>query len=301
MEKELEAAYQLEVSKMTSVRDIYYLKTKDRRFLCVKGYDIPEAEMRFIARVLEHLTEAGYRCSPRMVPTRTRARWITYDNKYYMLTNWIQGKSPDFTDRQAFRQAIRTLAEFHRYATGMPLQEAPARRTRYAMLPASIASYRSTLSRYRMAGDMKPFTALCETAVHLIKHPASEKALDHERNVGAFAHGDYNYPNLVVDGKGVFHLIDFENTSLHARMTDLAHLLHRNATWDGPQTVRWIEEYDRIRPLTSEERHLLFALLHVPYPLVRAIRMKKSARAVKRLMPERRTVEHYVRTLRTTL
>jgi Ser/Thr protein kinase RdoA (MazF antagonist) len=124
------------------------------------------------------------------------------------------------------------------------------------------------------------------------------EAVKHEASVGAFVHGDYNYPNLIFDRERFIHLIDFENTSHQVRMTDLAHILHRNVAWMGDETLRWIEYYDRTRPLSSGDKHLLFALLHVPYPLVRAIRLHKCRQKIRNAMPKAKMIDQYVSSLR---
>jgi CotS family spore coat protein len=300
-EKQIEAAYDVNIKEMFSVRDVHQLITRERRAFCVKGHDIPESEIHFIARVFAHLSKSGYRYSPVITPTKSKALWVTRGHTHYMLTNWITGKSPDFKDRTAFKKAIETLAAFHHHAKGFAHKDVPARRNRYSLLPNTIRSYRTSLSRYGRIGSLSAFTSLFDAALHYLNQPVSMTAIKQEKSAGAFVHGDYNYPNLVADADGFYHLIDFENTSLHVRMTDLAHILHRNMAWDGPEIVRWVEKYDRVRPLSREDRYLLYALLHVPYPLVRAIRRNKSSHKITELIPTAKAIDQYVRYLRELL
>ncbi|WJH37399.1 phosphotransferase [Paenibacillus sp. CC-CFT747] len=107
----------------------------------------------------------------------------------------------------------------------------------------------------------------------LLADPAVERLMATERKAGAFVHGDYNYPNVVLDRSHRLHLIDMENASLNVRVMDLAHILHRNCPWNADGIMTAIAEYDRKRPLGPDERFVLYALLVLPYPLVRAIRM----------------------------
>lgn len=37
--------------------------------------------------------------------------------------------------------------------------------------------------------------------------------------------------------------------------------------------LRWVEYYDRKRPLSAADLHLLYALLLVPYPYIRQLRI----------------------------
>ncbi|MEW9702263.1 phosphotransferase [Paenibacillus sp. SI8] len=299
--KDIEEAYPVTLSKRTKIRDVYRLLTDEGRLLCSKSFDIPEPEVDFIARVMTHLAETGFPYGPRIVMSKTQAQWMKRKEKPYMVTNWVQGRSPDFNDRPEWKKTIRTLAAFHRHAEGIVLQDVPAGRDRYAYLQSLIEGYRLTLSEQQELGELGAFTALCDEAIQYLNQPKSVEAMNREASLGAFAHGDFNYPNLVLDRKGSIHLIDFENTSLQARMTDLSHILHRNYSWNGEEMVRWIDYYDRKRPLSSEDRHLLFALLHVPYPIVRAIRLNKKRGTLIEALPDTKSIDKYVKALSSML
>jgi thiamine kinase-like enzyme len=161
-----------------------------------------------------------------------------------------------------------------------------------------VASYRETIRENQKFGDMSPFISLCDDAIRCLDQPQCIEAIRNETSLLAFVHGDYNYRNLIIDKQGAIHLIDFENTSLQVRMVDLAHVLHRNVAWKGEETLRWIDNYDRVRPLSSEDRHLLFALLLVPYPLVRAIRQNRNIQSIQNAMPRTKMIEPYIHHLR---
>ncbi|MCD9022037.1 phosphotransferase [Cohnella silvisoli] len=296
--RDIEETFPVTIRKTTRIRDVYRVLTVKGRLLCSKSYDIPEPEMHFIARVMMHLAEAGFHYGPRIIQTKSQAQWAIRKGKPYMITNWVRGRSPNFKERSEWKKAIRTLAEFHQHAEGIALDEIPAGRDRVVFLPNMIEHYRATISDHKGIGDISAFLSLFDIATSYINQPKSLEAIDHEKSVRAFAHGDYNYPNLVLDRKDAIHLIDFENASLQARMTDLAHILHRNHAWNGEDMLRWIEYYDRIRPLSNEDRHLLYAVLHVPNPLVRAIRLNKSNKTIENEIPQTTTIDQYVTALR---
>jgi Ser/Thr protein kinase RdoA (MazF antagonist) len=275
----IETTFPLTIRNMTKVRDVYRLLTTRGRVLCIKSYPIPETEVRFIAQVMIQLAETGFRYSPRIVPTSDQALWTMRKDKAFMITNWVRGRAPNFGDRSEWKKAIRTLAEFHRHAERTAIHDVPPGRNRFAQLPNVIADYRTNLIEYQSVENMSACVSLCDDAIR-------------------YVHGDYNYPNLIFDRQRFIHLIDFENTSHQVRMSDLAHILHRNVAWMGDETLRWIEYYDRTRPLSSGDRHLLFALLHVPYPLVRAIRLHKCRQKIRNAIPKAKMIDQYVSSLR---
>ncbi|WP_274361772.1 aminoglycoside phosphotransferase family protein [Paenibacillus thermotolerans] len=294
---ELEREYGISIVKPMKVRDVYRIVTKKHGHLCLKPYPIPEAEVRFIARAFAHLEEQGFDYGPKVLRTRRNTEWVTRREVHYMLTNWVRGRQPDFSGSASseYKKAIRRLASFHKAAQGYPSSEAPESRIRYGGIPDNIASYRDTLKRHSRFGRL---TELCDEAAARLKAEPVLKAIEQERAAGAFTHGDFNYPNLVLDGAGKIHLIDFENTSLSSRMQDFAHILYRNFPWQSDRMLQWIEYYDRKRPLSAEDRSLLRALLLVPYPVVRNLRIFKSVRAAERIMPSREQIRSYRRGLR---
>ncbi|OPH52162.1 hypothetical protein BC351_33030 [Paenibacillus ferrarius] len=298
---DIEEAYPIVIRKSKRIRDVYRLKTMEGRDLCSKNYDNSEQEVDFIARVMNHLIEKGFQYGPRITSSKSQMQWMMRNEKPYMITNWVRGRSPDFENLTEWKKAIRTLASFHLHAEGLTLQDIPPGRNRYAFLQNLIEDYRQTLSEYQGAGELGALITLCNDAIYHLNQPKSIEAMTHEASVHAFAHGDYNYPNLVIDRRGSIHLIDFENTSLQARLTDLSHILHRNCSWNGEEMIRWIEYYDRKRPLSSADRHLLFSLLLVPYPFIRAIRLKKSDKRIKEAIPQTRSIAKYVNGLRKML
>ncbi len=47
--------------------------------------------------------------------------------------------------------------------------------------------------------------------------------------------------------------------------------------------LRWVEYYDRKRPLSAADLHLLYALLLVPYPYIRQLRIGYPRRLALRV------------------
>lgn len=287
---DVEREYGIQIEKRKKVRDVYRLHTRKHGILCLKSYEVPEEEVRFLASVFRQLADAGFNQSPRLLSTTGQTDWIASGGRYYMLTNWVDGSAPDFARKSHFKKALRALARFHLHAEGFAPSDVPPARQRAEGLPNMIRHYRSELERHKR---LRKFVLLCDKALAYLEQAPAVRAVEQEQACGAFVHGDYNYPNLVLDARRAVHLIDFENSSLLPRMTDLCHILHRNCAWRGTKTLRAIKTYERIRPLSGEDKYLLYALLHVPYPIVRAIRMHGSSYARHVELPKRRQIRRY--------
>jgi Ser/Thr protein kinase RdoA (MazF antagonist) len=275
LRSQVEKEYSFTISKWirVRVRDVYQITTRDKKTLCLKGYDMPEPEVLFLTRILRCLRKTDYDFSPKIINTSEHRRWIQWHGKFYMVTNWILGRTSDFANRSELHKAFSTLAKFHQHAEGLSVPAAPGNRVRYDQVTGRPSEYRKVLQGLE---GMSAYIELCDQAEHDLQKNIALEAIRREEQKGAFVHGDYNYPNIVKDTRGTLHLIDFENASMMPRVTDLCHILHRNFAWQGGDTLRFIDVYDRVRPLGKADRYLLHALLQLPFPLIRAIRQYPS-------------------------
>ncbi len=296
MKSQVEQIYGIKMKETLQIKDIYKIRTKNETY-CLKSYAFPEEEVRFITRILSYMDERGFTRSQKVSPTVEQSPYMTHDGLFYTLTNWVNGERPDFTRRRDLKKGIRTLARFHSIAEGFPTAEAPEARIRYLGLDHEITEYKTLLSSYKITSHL---AALSEEVLDHLHQPKVIEAIDAEQKASSFVHGDYNYPNLMKDKRRKLHLIDFDNTSLHTRMKDLSHILHRNCLWDGTGMLRWIDYYQRYRPLNSSDLCLLHALLSAPYHVVRNIRIG-GIRLAKEIIPTAPHLNKYQRELRALL
>ncbi|GIP22140.1 phosphotransferase [Paenibacillus sp. J22TS3] len=292
----VEQQYGLKIKDIQQVKDVYKLRTSDKVY-CLKGYAFPEEEVRFITRMFTFMAEKGFTRGQKVYPTVEQSLYMTYEGNLYTLTNWVVGQRPIFTKRRDFRNGLRTLAKFHSMANGFPITEAPESRIRYWGLGSEISDYQQLLSQYK---ETRHLASRCEEVADFLQQPQSLEAIRAEQETSAFIHGDYNYPNLIKSPRGKLHLIDFDNTSLHTRMKDLSHLLHRNCGWNGVRMLRSIDYYQRHRQLSASDARLLYALLCAPYHVVRNIRIG-GIRSAKPLIVTSAQFSKYQRELRSLL
>jgi CotS family spore coat protein len=274
---DIEHAYGIQVRKCKKVKDVYRIETKQSGPLCLKQYHVSAEDIQFIAAIQSHLTQSGFLYSPRILLTREQKPSFQKDGAYYMLTNWVDGCAPLFKDENQLKRGVHTLAHFHRYAKRIACPIIPDTRIRVWNLENRFRYARQVVETGYNTDTARQFAIieLCEQALEQLANAHVHSAIEHEARVRAFVHGDYNYPNLVVDEHGRNQLIDFDNTSCYVRMEDLAHIIHRNRPWNVDGAFRLIEEYDHVRPIRKGDFHLLITLLYEPYPLVRAIKQKR--------------------------
>lgn len=272
----VEHTYRIEIVDWKPVKDVYRLRTRDHGILCLKPYDLPVEEVEFIAAVQEHVRRDGFRFAPRTLYTRNKNVGFEAKGIWYMLTPWVTGASPFFRNISRLHQGVRSLAQFHKSAHNLSVRATPMKRIKVRGIKQQFEHQIRKIEQNYRGCCAEILKDLCTASLSQLETSKVKGAIDHEAEVKAFVHGDYNYPNIIQDKRGQYHLIDFENTSLRVRMEDLAHLIHRNAPWQGEKALRMIDTYDRIRPMSENDLQLLIALLYQPYPLIRAIQNRRQ-------------------------
>lgn len=295
---DLEQQYGIHILKKVRVRDVFKIYTRSHGVLCLKSYDITEAEMRFITQVFTHLLQKDFGYGPKVLLTVNHSYWVRRDGVYYMLTNWVIGEQPQFKRKEHLQKGIRLLTKFHSISDGFNAPFIPEERIRYNTLKDRTTSDCNLLEKYP---KMKHAWMMCHEALAELDNTMVVNAIEQEHSAMAFVHGDYNYPNLVLDSTRTMHMIDFDNTSLYVRMEDFAHILHRNGSWQGKRMLRWIEYYDKYRPLSKEDMNLLHTLLLVPYPIIRALKQRRRYKKVQIIVPSVQRIKEYRNELKQLL
>lgn len=291
---QLERDYKLTVTDLhAGARGVYKVVTKRNGVLCLKPYEAPRLDVKFTAQVLLHLMKSGYSYSPRLMPTAHGKPWMYRSGTRYMLSDWVQGTSPEFTHAAVLNNAVRALANFHKHAKGLKVHNAPEHRKPVFHLQERLLSSRRYIRSHLKLEQAKPYLHMCDRAMTYLKHPDVVRAIQREQAAGSFVHGDYASHNLLVDAKGHVHVIDFDMSSLQARMKELAHVIHRSHPWQGDDgALRLIELYDKVRPLSQRDLRLLVAFLAIPVPLMRSIYRAKIR------FPKKETLRRQERWLR---
>ncbi|MCY0895409.1 MAG: phosphotransferase [Alicyclobacillaceae bacterium] len=287
-------------------RNVFLLRTTDGTQWCVKVVQSTPEHLRHLLQVSEYLQANGFVHCPLVQYDKSGKAYVSWRKKFLFVTNWIPGENPHLSDINDWNKALQTLAVFHQHAVGYPLTLVPTAKIQYHRVLERVESGKQIISHLsHVQKKYERFFDLLDVAEDSVKHPLVQQSIERERLDGSFIHGDYNYPNLVFDTHRQLHLIDFDNTSMQGRMMDLAHLLHRNAAWDGPRMVESISTYDRQRTLGKTEKRYLFTLLHVPYPVLRwynmARRHGKSGSEGGLSLPSRKQLHQYAEYLNSAL
>ena len=216
-----------------------------------------------------------------------------------MVSRWIRGRHPAFQHRSQLAKGVRTLAAFlsvrtrisGAIGTGTPAS-GDGDRERISTAEPHVEAQRRWTARPTVRRPVRGCDATAAQVPGQASHPRGEEGAglrDRETTTirhrggppgSASAHRLRKYFTACAHGRPRSH---------HSSQRPLA----------SGEDVSNDYAYDRVRPLDKEDLSLLIALLHQPYPIIRAIRSRKSTVSLQSVVPSKARVEAYVRQLKS--
>jgi len=242
----------------------------------VKSYSWKD-KVPFITSMLSHLRNKGFLHLLQIVPSAEGKLYTEIDDKRIIVTRWVQGNTPNWSNLNSLKQAAELLAQFHHHAVGLITPPRGTKGTVDELIypPSwvfmSVGQYRNghilcrLLEWERQHGFdwLKQAVDITEQALRTFPADDYAQLIEEERRNYAFVHGDYNYSNVVCTDNQRLTMIDFDGCSLNARITDLAFLIQLHGC--EPNRARMIlNSYTSIRPLSLIESRVLYSLLQIP-------------------------------------
>ena len=275
--------YDINVNSTRKVRGAVLCDTKQGLMLLRKLETSPK-RILVLCRLLECLKENGFDRIDCIVANREE-QWIsvTQEGESYVLKRWFAGKECDICKEDDVLKAVRNLAEIHRILrnvnlcgeekntlilTGEDLRNTFDRHNR------EMKKVRAFIRTKVEKGDfellfLKYFDAMYElarAATQRLEASEYETLLTQSRREGHYTHGDYNYHNLLMTGRGIA-TTNFEHFHQDVQITDLYYFIRKTMEknqWSARLCNRMLEAYDRVCPLSEHE--LTFLAICISYP-----------------------------------
>lgn len=243
-------------------------------------------------RVLRKLIKAGYTGVCWRDPYAQRPQLATLQqagtDQIYVLTPWIDGRTPDATNHADMRACARELAAFHLAARGITV---PSLATRnwlgewpqlFAAYRQMIADYMKKAERGRLSDGLTRFLTAhgkdilndADTAIELLARSRYAQLCEQAKAVRTYCHADSGPKNFVLSKSGPI-LIDFETLRMDLRIYDIYRMIrlaNKSNDWDFAIAQTILEGYESVEKLAKDEYALMAAWLLFPHKTYRILR-----------------------------
>ena len=278
---ELLEQYEIEVLRTRKGRGAIVCDT-NQGCLIFREYSGSQERIELQNRLLKQITDAGTVKVEVIIPSKEGTLFVR-DNEgtKYVLKTWREGRECSIQDKEECMEAVRLLARLH------SCMELPAASLN---LPVAFSpekeydKHNRELKRVRKYLQQKGQKTWFEISLRGAFDPFLEQALSVTEEWGqyqresaqhgksgdtanlAFCHGDYQYHNMIQDGRGWF-LVNFEKCMCDNPVRDLCLLMRKlleKNNWSISLGEELLETYEKERPLSAGSRIDLYYRLAYP-------------------------------------
>lgn len=280
--KKIEKLYGLKIYSQQQNRDVYQLETNQGN-LCFKEIEYSLKKFLFIYNAMEHLLKNGFNQLPAFIHTLTGDPYITYQDKYYFLSEWLDGRESDFDNLADLEMGLIALAKLHRASKGFKPPSNVKVKSRLGVWPKRFKKRLKALKEFRdIALNREEQTRFDryylkhadtiieegEKSLKILESSAYDKLNKQAKKDRTFCHNDFVYHNVLIDDSiPKAYIIDYDYCRYDIRVYDLARLIRRlikEKKYKEDILDIVLTAYNSEYPLLKEEYPILAAFLQFP-------------------------------------
>lgn len=269
--------YEIEIHAVGKGRGAFICDTNKGKKLLMPYRGSKEKGMQFCG-FLEELERRNFQAEKiELTKAKEAVAEDEYTGERFLLKSYIEGNEINTSSLKEMKEAVHALAKYHNTTQEMCLLDGVESHTTQTM--ESLKKHANELSKVRnyiRNGKkknefeqiyMKNFEHNKDAAKHSIFILEElEKDLGENSNTLVFCHGDFNQHNVLVRD-GEYQMIHFENYNYNWAAIDLANFMRKmleKNDWNETIGFELIQEYDKWRSMTLNERKQLYGLLLFP-------------------------------------
>jgi len=214
------------------VNETVFVKTTEGRFVMRRNQRrLSEETHRYRHALVAWLSERGFPC-PRFLPTNEGDTLLVLDGRTYEVTPFIDGKDYDPNRPQQLLAVGEILAQYHDAIEGFEPQN-EEQTPRYH--PQDVMALSERLLERDIMGDLYEELMWYDTRAAKIRAILPDEV--YERLPHRVVHGDVHRDNFLFQNDHVIALLDYDQATWDARITDLADAVVGFATDCGPTRI----------------------------------------------------------------
>lgn len=273
--------YNLESADVTMVkfkdtdkqRAVYRVDFKDKSY-CLKKVYYDESNLLYVYSAMEWLYRNNLNV-PKLLPTTSNDRYITYMNMLFILTPWVKGIKCDFDNEYHMKLSSTSLALLHKVSKSFKPIGGSFNRIGcddyYTSVDKHLEQILISAKQAKHYNDkfskifLKNLNANLELAKLSSKISSTINITELSKSL---CHGDYVNKNILIDNSKVW-IIDFDKCKFDYCSHDISYFLRRllkreGTNWDIDLTLRILDDYMTVNPLTSSD--LKYILSYIAFP-----------------------------------
>lgn len=255
-------------------RAVYRVDFKEKSY-CLKKVYYNINDLLYVYSAIEWLYRNDIRV-PKLLPTVDNNRFVSYQDKLFILTPWIEGEKCSFDNTKHVTISVRKLSTIHSISRNFqPILGSSLRKGFDDYYISTLKHFQDLLHASNEAFKYKDafsrhFISNFETNLRLAKISLDISNKIDNRNLSkSLCHGDYVNKNLIFPSDLDPWIIDFDKCKTDYCAKDLAYFMRRllrreNTKWNTDLALCLLENYNSISPLTESDLRYLISYICFP-------------------------------------
>ncbi|WP_169713716.1 phosphotransferase [Paludifilum halophilum] len=303
--------YGIRLQEVQPVGGLLCLNTEKGRYGLKRVRPGDTLRWQLIQELARHISEAGDHRIPIPVPTRRGQLTFAGMKNRYVLLPWMDGRIRDWNREKCWPGVARALARLHTASRGFSpsrvvagaythtgkwekIWKGLARQVRVLKVSADMSGEITPVDRYWLK-HCSYTEGMLETAIRYLEKVGGDRSVQETRIGGEICHCNLHRRNVLWDGRGGIHFIDWNRAVLDVRSRDLARLIlyAYGRTGSGEAVHSILHAYQEEVPLKEEDYGLIYAQLLFPQRLIRSLQRIYQERTI----PADQALGHLVATV----
>ena len=257
-----------------------YICNTDCGIRQIKKLDKKAEEIIFEYNVQQQLYNNGFKNIEKFELSLDGLPYYIFDDGIYTMSKYIDGIEASLNKNT--QEIVLQLASMHKSAYGVKSTAIGKNEDLIILLEKRI----SEMSRLRkrllqlsnrtklevmILKNYEYYYELCQKSIEMLKKSKYSNIRQESLKKGEFCHNNYREENLILNIDGLY-IVNFENCQNNIHITDLVNIIRRsikNKECTEQEAFMMLEEYDKVKTLTKEEKEVIAALLFFPYKFLK--------------------------------
>ena len=274
--------YQIKFKDTDKQRAVYKIES-NCQYYCLKKVYYTKEELLFVYSSIEWIYRFNLNV-PRILPTLTGKKFVSYNKMLFILTPWIAGDKCDYDNINHVIDASIVLANFHKFSRGFYPIPGSKLRLGYEDIYLSMNRHFNQLLDFSNLafkyGDnfSKLYIENFDACITLAKISIENASHINSNNLSkSLCHLDYVNKNIIFDRFNKLWIIDFDKCKMDYSAHDISYFLRRilkreNTNWDFELLKDCLNTYEQILPLTADYYWYISSYLSFPQKQWRLLR-----------------------------
>ncbi|MFZ7103647.1 MAG: CotS family spore coat protein [Peptococcaceae bacterium] len=264
-----------------SKKAVWFVKTNQANY-ALKRYWLDDKQWNTIISAYNYLSKEVNNVAP-LLSTKDANLWTKYKDNYYILTNWVKGSTPDYTNNEDLTKLTRGIAELHTAARNYPAADMENADKYLGRWPLDTRRKQGLLLEYKYEAEnigthsfaklylkhYQSFFEIYEEVAEVFEHQIYQQWVKKTKEYPCLCVNGFSPHNFSLGEKNILWLLHLDNICLDLPARDIRKLILKTMyikeKW-CPETFALImKNYLNIFPLAKDELKVLLAELKSPH------------------------------------